>query len=98
MNCCNSIDVKEEYQTFKNGTKHLRQSCRSCGKFLGFKQQELPDSWIFPFGKYKGIHPKEVPRSYITWLLDQKIKENLKNHLKKYAEEERATKNNFTFS
>lgn len=88
MNCCNNFSYAEEFQTFKNGTRHLRKFCKNCNKFLGYKQQELPDDWLFPFGKYKGEHPSTVPRSYIRWLTEQNIKDNLLNHLKKYAEED----------
>ena len=81
MNCCNNVSIKEEFQTFKNGIKHLKQTCRNCNKFLGYKQQELTNDWIFPFGKYKGFKPANVPNSYLVWLLKQNIKENLRKYL-----------------
>ena len=77
MNCCENVDVKEEYQTFKNGTKHLRQSCRSCNKFLGFKQQPISLDYELPFGKHKGKRLKDIDRDYLIWLSKQPIKDNL---------------------
>ena len=77
---CDCKNIKEEIQVFKNGTKHLRQTCRDCNKFLGFKQQELPLDFVMPFGKHKGKQVKEIDRSYLLWLHKQdNLKDNFKN-------------------
>ena len=71
-------DIEIIEQTFSNGTVHLRQQCKKCGKFLGYKQKPISD-FVFYFGKYKGLKLKEVPLSYLKWLLKQDwVKENLK--------------------
>tara|TARA_Y100000114_G_scaffold138331_1_gene141234 strand:- start:8207 stop:8464 length:258 start_codon:yes stop_codon:yes gene_type:complete len=80
---CEHPNIIEEYQTFKNGTKHLRRSCRDCNKFLGFVQQELSDDYVLHFGKYKGNRVKDIDREYLIWLHKQDIKENLKNLIAK---------------
>ena len=78
MSNCNCNNIKEEYQTFKNGTRHLRQTCRDCNKFLGFKQQPLADDFVMPFGKHKGKLFKDLDIGYLEWLIKQDwVKENM---------------------
>ena len=81
MNCCENIIEKIEEQTFKNGTIHLRRTCTSCGKFLGYKQKDLDiETSKIWFGKYKGMLVKDLPEEYLRWLLTSfTIKENLRN-------------------
>ena len=73
-------DIQIVEQKFKNGTIHLRQECPRCGKFFGYKQKPVDkETFIFYFGKYKGLKLNDVPESYLKWLLDQDwVKENLK--------------------
>jgi uncharacterized protein (DUF3820 family) len=79
---CDCKNIKEEYQTFKNGTRHLRQTCRDCGKFLGFKQQDLPANFIMPFGKHKGENIDDLKHDYLKWLHDQEwVKDNMKSRI-----------------
>ena len=81
---CDTFPVVEKIQEFKNGTKHLRTSCSNCGRFRGYKQQELKDDYILYFGKYKGEKIVDIKdNAYLIWLLEQEfIKENVKNKIK----------------
>jgi uncharacterized protein (DUF3820 family) len=73
-------DIQVIEQEFSNGTIHLRQECKKCGKFFGYKQKPIDkDKFIFYFGKYKGLKFNDVPESYLMWLLQQDwVKQNLK--------------------
>jgi len=81
---CDCKNIIYKKQTFKNGVEHLRIVCKDCDKFLGYKQQEIKEDFVFHFGKYKGQKPKDVPKSYLIWLHNQDIKENLKKYIEKY--------------
>ena len=84
LSCGHSIDnIKEEIQIFKNNTKHLRMSCNLCNRFIGYKQQDLPENYTLSFGKYKGLSIDQIKikdHSYLSWLLEQEIKDNLRKH------------------
>ena len=81
---CDNYPLVEEIQEFKNGTKHLRTSCKGCGRFRGFKQQSIKDDYILYFGKYKGEKLIDIKdNDYLAWLLEQDfIKNNLKEKIK----------------
>ena len=81
---CDCKNIIYKIQTFKNGVEHLRIECKDCNKFLGYKQQDLKEDYILPFGKYKGQKPKDVPQSYLVWLYKQNIKDNLKKYIEQY--------------
>lgn len=38
-NQCGSVSLQQREQVFKNGTKHIRVTCRDCGTFNGFAKQ-----------------------------------------------------------
>ena len=81
IRCCDNFELVENYQTFKNGTKHIRMKCKACNKFLGYKQQKLPLDYVLHFGKHKGKRVKDIDREYLQWLHKQNIKtlaENIK--------------------
>tara|TARA_R100000388_G_scaffold94681_1_gene82745 strand:+ start:1223 stop:1492 length:270 start_codon:yes stop_codon:yes gene_type:complete len=86
MNCCNDYKLIESIQVFKNGTQHIRKNCETCGKFLGYKQQEIdPEKYIFHFGKYKGKKLIDVEEHYLNWLRNQDwVKNNLKTAINNY--------------
>mgnify|MGYP003114213078 CR=1 FL=1 len=85
---CECKNIKESYQTFKNGTTHLRMDCKDCNKFIGYKQQMIdPEVFTFPFGKHKGLAIYETPNDYLEWLLNQDwLKDNLRTAINDYLE------------
>jgi predicted nucleic-acid-binding Zn-ribbon protein len=36
---CGSLDFRFTWQTFANGTRHVRRTCRRCGRFGGYAAQ-----------------------------------------------------------
>lgn len=58
-----------------NGTKHLRVECADCGKFLGYKRQNIiARNFLMPFGKYKDktvgwIFENDL--NYFNWAKDK---------------------------
>ena len=85
---CSEAEKIEKIQTFKNGTKHLRQECKECGKFLGYKQQEVSLDYVLPYGKFKGSKLEDIPIDYLRWLYnDAGTKENLKEAIFKLSPE-----------
>lgn len=80
MNCLHEY-TKETIQTFKNGTKHIRVECDSCGRFLRYKPQNIENYKLW-FGQYKGQELKDVPLSYLNWYVqngsDNKVIKRIK--------------------
>src|SRR5262245_45703495 len=37
---CRGTTFRHEWQTFCNGTKHVRRTCLGCGAFMGYAPQE----------------------------------------------------------
>jgi primosomal protein N' len=36
---CGGMDLRYVMQTFKNGTEHLKVTCKKCGNYLGYAPQ-----------------------------------------------------------
>ena len=68
-NTFDSDDLIIKKQLFKNGITHQRVECpNEC--FLGYKAQILSPSSPFPYGKFRGKELKEIPTSYLVWVLN----------------------------
>lgn len=39
----------------------------------------IPETYLMPFGKYKGLFLSEIPQDYLKWLKDQSLAEPLKS-------------------
>lgn len=91
---CGCITTTNEIeQTFKNGTKHIRQECNICGYFFKYKQQKVK-SYILHFGMYRGTELKKIETNYLTWLLDENfVKENVKDYIRSILLERKDFKN-----
>ena len=76
------LKAKIEKHFLSNGGYHMTAHCFQCGSFIKNMPHSLPQ--ILHFGKYKGkpiaVVAKENP-SYLRWLCNQGIKDNLKNSI-----------------
>lgn len=41
--------------------------------------QPTPETYLMPFGKYKGLFLSDIPKDYLKWLKDQSLAEPLKS-------------------
>lgn len=76
MTCrfCGNKEFNYTEKIFKNGTKHIQQDCSACGKFNGYKRQNMdPNDFVMPYGKYKGHKLGDIvlrDRLYFNWMLE----------------------------
>ena len=79
---CGSVD---DYSTSRSG-QHIKATCNKCGSYIQFVPQGGPPTLFF--GKYKGreistmITVDEI--NYLHWLLDQDIKEKLREDIQNH--------------
>jgi hypothetical protein len=68
---------------FSNGTLHIEQRCIN-GHFIKFLPQNNP-VFAMPFGKHRGLAIRDLPDSYLSWMLENA---DLKNSLRRHLEAE----------
>lgn len=82
---CGSSELRLR-QVKSNNSYQMR--CSVCNKFFGNFAYTTPETFLMPFGKYKGKKLMDLPQDYLVWLqkncinlggnIKQKITEILK--------------------
>src|SRR5262245_38978611 len=68
---CSSTAFTARPQTFADGRVHLRQECSACGRFRCYLPQSgsQTEKVRLHFGKHRGKLIRNVPSTYLQWLL-----------------------------
>jgi uncharacterized protein (DUF3820 family) len=65
---CGSSDLVTHERKFSNGTHHIELRCIN-GHYIKFLPQNKPIQTMV-FGKYKGTPIRDLPDTYLTWVLE----------------------------
>lgn len=88
---CEHVEKFQMPQVFKNGTVHIREECKSCKKFIRYVPQKVDtENYILYFGQHRGKKLKDIPRSYLEWVVKQEdfyCRKRIKDIVKQYLEE-----------
>ena len=80
---CGSVSVRVEPIQMVNGKFGVRGRCKDCGANDNIAQNEGPEEFVMPFGKYKGSTISEIvaiDRAYADWVVLQSgIKGNIRD-------------------
>lgn len=76
---CGETQTIDIQQIFKDGTKHIRQNCKKCFHFIGFKESVSDDDFVMPMGAHRGKKMTDLPKEYLQWMMGSTLGNNLKN-------------------
>jgi len=85
--CKNCGCVDEPDMKLLESNKAMQMKCQHCGTFLGNCRYAKPETFVMPFGKYKGERLIDIPKNYLEWLyfefggLNGNLKESIKSIL-----------------